>query len=166
MYALMPEKDVVAQTTMLQAFAHNGVVEKATKIFDVILDKDERSMYGKCRSLLDAVTVFDRADCDDHGLWKQPPLPRGIQALAGMDLEGVEANHVGVSPLGEANQASLHSQKLFVQMFARCGSLPGAEAVFRQIPPHVTSYDAMVAAYPRAGEAQAAIRTFELMNSE
>ncbi|EFJ18962.1 hypothetical protein SELMODRAFT_111918 [Selaginella moellendorffii] len=40
----MPEKDVVAQTTMLQAFAHNGVVEKATKIFDVILDKDERSI--------------------------------------------------------------------------------------------------------------------------
>ncbi|XP_024517067.1 pentatricopeptide repeat-containing protein At1g08070, chloroplastic-like [Selaginella moellendorffii] len=276
----MPEKDIIAQTTMLQMFSHNGLVKKARKIFDVIHDKDEMawtamitayaqnreafrakqvfdsmpakrrniitwnlmllvfnlngralellktmqlerikpneitfiaalgacadageletgralhaeiidqgldrnqriqvllvSMYGKCRSLVDAVTVFDqtRASLRNAFCWtalitafgENHHCREAIQALAGMDLGGVEANHVtfvslinGVTSLGEAKlvheeiiQARLHSQKLhtaLVQMFKKCGSLPSAEAVFWQIPPlhrDVASYDAMV----------------------
>ncbi|XP_024540716.1 pentatricopeptide repeat-containing protein At1g09410, mitochondrial-like [Selaginella moellendorffii] len=169
------------------------------EVIDRGLDRDQRiqvslvSMYGKCRSLVDAVTVFDqtRASLRDAVCWTAMITAFGenhhcreaIQALAGMDLEGVQANHVtfvglvnGVTSLGEAKlvheeiiQASLHSQKLdtaLVQMFTKCGSLPSAEAVFWQIPPlqrDVASYDAMVSAYAQAGESQAAIRTFELM---
>ncbi|XP_051133457.1 putative pentatricopeptide repeat-containing protein At3g05240 [Andrographis paniculata] len=170
--AIGMESDVSVGTSLIDMYAKCREVESARKLFDELPKEDiehwnamihvyiEHGFAQKALELLDQMKVrgleFDEVTllglvmaCRDTG-----QLHRGIIAHSIVEKDAIFKKSV---VLGNA----------LIDMYAKCGSLERARAVFDGMPQRdIVSWTSMIVGYAVNGEGKKSLATFEQMRAE
>eukprot|EP01018_Ginkgo_biloba_P001596 Gb_35886 [translate_table: standard] len=134
----MPQRDVVSWTTMIAAYAQNGLGEKALKIF-------------RCMQL---------ASVKPDSKTFTSVLP-ACANLAALEL----GKEIHEEIIRNGFHSDVFVGSALVDMYAKCGSIENAHTVFdRMHQRNVVSWNAMIAGYAMHGCASGALKLFEQMH--
>ncbi|KAG0606205.1 hypothetical protein M758_9G122200 [Ceratodon purpureus] len=154
------------------------------------------SMYAKCGSMEDAIQVFDKIKERNVVSWtamiagfaQHGRMEEAFRFFDNMIKSGIEPNRVTfmsilgacASPSALRNGRQIHDHIIkagygsdprvrtaLLSMYAKCGSLEDARAVFEKIPKqNVVSWNAMITAYVQHEQYDNALATFQAMLKE
>jgi pentatricopeptide repeat protein len=136
----MIEKDLVCWSAMISGYAESDQPQEALKLFDEMLQK---------RIVSDQITMLSIISACSH-----------VGALA-------QANwiHTYVDRSGFGRALSVNNA--LIDMYAKCGNLVKARAVFENMPrKNVISWSSMINAFAMHGNADSAINLFHRMKEE
>ncbi|KAI9079090.1 hypothetical protein K1719_038929 [Acacia pycnantha] len=167
-FGLMPIKDIISWTAMINAFSQIGDIEKAWEYFDnmpesnVITWNSMLSMYIQNGGWEEGLKLFismrrkgiepdwitfttSMSTCADLAI-----LKLGMQSVSQVEKFGL-SSHIAVS-------------NAIITMYSRCGHIKEAQKVFNSIhEKNLVSWNTMMAGYAQNGLGRKAIKTFEDM---
>ncbi|EFJ13912.1 hypothetical protein SELMODRAFT_121365 [Selaginella moellendorffii] len=169
------ELDIPLQNALVTMYAKCHCLEEARRVFDNIQDKSRVSWT----SIISAYVQHERGD-------------ESLKMFLAMNLDGMQPDEMTLSALcaaccqledrgrGLAVGRGVHTRirvaghdqnpvvgTALVCMYARCGCLLEAAAVFNKLTPKdVVSWNAMLTATVEAGEAEEALRLHQRMRAE
>lgn len=174
---------------------HHQIIENGLQS-DQSVGNSLIDMYAKCKSLGDARTVFDAMQHQDVVSWSAMLagyVENGL-SLSALDLF-CQGQHKGIKPdkvmflcilkacisTGSLEKGIIvHKQiqnngveadivigNALVDMYAKCGGVENARAVFDKMPVrHMTSWGAMISGYAQRGHANFALDLFNEMHHQ
>ncbi|XP_031479655.1 pentatricopeptide repeat-containing protein At3g26782, mitochondrial-like [Nymphaea colorata] len=135
----MPRRDLVAWTTLISAFSHNGCLAGAFAMFS------RMQMEGIQADLVTVASLLTACRSLDH-------LPQG----ASVHCLSIKVGFGG----------DIYIKVTLVDMYSKCGNLEDAVNVFNRIDEKdVVSWNALIAGFSRNGEVKQALAMFEAMKS-
>lgn len=160
---------------------------------DVFVGNSLITMYGKCGSMLDARSMFDKLSHRDVVSWtamlavyaKQGATQKALQLYKQMQEEGISPNEITLlcilqmcsnagcldicrevhhSLVSDSRTLSPLAVTTFIHAYGRCASMVDAQAVFDNLlHPDVVSWTALIAGYAREGNCVASLLSYEKM---
>ncbi|KAF7838456.1 pentatricopeptide repeat-containing protein [Senna tora] len=139
-FEMLPQKDVVACSSLVSGYAQNGFVEEALLLFHDMIRTDLAVDTFTISSVLRAIALLNRS-------------PIGTQLHAYIEKLGLQSNvSVGSS---------------LVTMYSQCGSLEDCRKAFDHIEkPDLIGWTAIIVSYAQHGKGLEALAAYELMRRE
>lgn len=165
-------------------------------ISDAVVATALVDMYGKCGSVEDARSIFDRLSKRDVVSWnamiggyarhghgkdslrlfdqmrKEGVVPSKATFISVLDACGAQAaiakgKWIHKLIVQKGFQTDVILATALVNMYSKCGNLKVARSVFNKMSEHdVVSWNAMLAAYARHGWGKEALKLYDLMRRE
>ncbi|KAI5084905.1 hypothetical protein GOP47_0001078 [Adiantum capillus-veneris] len=135
-----PERDVVSNTALMAGYVKQGAGDEALKCYDQMHSDGMSPGAGTFVCSLKAIILLGAVE-------------KGLQVHSDIIHDGWETNiFIGSS---------------LVDLYAKCGLLPEAQAVFDELPDHdVVSWTALISGYVEHGFGEQALRCLEKMDSD
>ncbi|XP_039029423.1 putative pentatricopeptide repeat-containing protein At3g25060, mitochondrial [Hibiscus syriacus] len=156
--------DVVVQTSLLDMYAKNGYLEYALRVFEKMPNKNDISwgalISGFARNALELLGEM-------QGCGFKPDLVSLVGAFMACSLCGLlklgKSIHGCITRRLDLEQVS---GTAMIDMYAKCGSLSYARAVFdRIVSRDIISWNAMIASYGVHGHGKEALSLFHQMTN-
>ncbi|KAF5207281.1 Pentatricopeptide repeat-containing protein [Thalictrum thalictroides] len=170
LFEMMPNKNIVAITAMITGYYKEGEMENARCLFEDIRNKDLISwnaiiagyeQNGNAEEALNmTLKMLEMGMKPDHST-----LISVLCACSSLaSLKQGRQFHVYVVKENLESHGSVCNA--LITMYNKCGSVPDAEAVFRQLDcPDLVSWNTIIAGYAHHGYYDKAIGSFDRMGS-
>lgn len=162
--------DTLLLTTLMDFYSYSGNSDNACKVFDEMPQRDTIawnvliSSYTRNNRTLDALTLFDTMQNEEHGC-KPDDVTCLLLLQACSSLCALEFGsriHEYIKHQGYYRELNLCNS--LVLMYSKCGELKKAYEVFKNIPnKDVVSWTSMIAGFASSGHGKQAIDVFKEM---
>ncbi|KAJ0602481.1 putative tetratricopeptide-like helical domain superfamily, DYW domain-containing protein [Helianthus annuus] len=171
-FDMMPQRDDVSWTILVNGYSQSGFVDDACKLFNLMPEKNPASWnamiaaYVQSDSFHEAFLLFDKMRRSSWFKLDKFVAASMLSACTGLGaLKQGEWIHDNIKKSGIEVDPKLATT--IIDMYCKCGSLEMAVKTFNELPTKgISTWNCMIGGFAMHGKGEEAVKLFEKMENE